>query len=144
MAIHFLGRRLTFCLTLLLMNIGLLCSSLIDILLDVINKSYSSSLLVRLATYYLKGLLQVVHKIWIKHPYHYDINFVFLHIISWCSTSHSNNVVYIYPFHLFVIHCWIQIQVLKSSSMHFHNSKPNLVMKCILHPLCLFLITYSL
>jgi hypothetical protein len=40
-----------------------------------------------------KSLLQVVHKTQIKHPYHYDLNFVFLHIIFQCPISYVNTIV---------------------------------------------------
>jgi hypothetical protein len=63
------------------MNIDLLCSSPINIMLGVINGSCSCSFLIRLITIVFKNLLQVVHKIRIEDPNHYDIDFVFLHII---------------------------------------------------------------
>ncbi len=56
-------------------------------------------------------------------------------ILLWhrlCIPSHylsqRNTIFYIYHFHLSLIHYWIQIQVTQSSSSHFHNSKPTLVM----------------
>jgi hypothetical protein len=74
------------------------------------------------------NLLQVVHENWVKHLYHFGIDFVFLHFISWCLISHSNTIVYIYHFHLFLIHCWIQIQVSRDSCRHSYNSKITLAM----------------
>ncbi len=125
------------------MNIGPVCSSPIDVLLGIINRSCSCSFLVQLAINYFQKLVTSCSQIQIEHPYHYDINFVFLHIISQCPISHSNTIIYIYCFHLCMIHCWIQIQVLKSFSKHSHNSKPSLAMKCNLCSWCLFLITYN-
>jgi hypothetical protein len=90
-----------------------------------------------------RSLSQVVHKIQIKYPYNCGIDFVFLHVISQCPISHFNIVVYIYHFHLSLIHSWIQIQVSKCSSMHSHSLKPRLAMKSFLCPPYLFL-TYNI
>lgn len=57
------------------------------------------------------------------------IHFIFLHVIFWCSISHSNIVFYIYHFHLSMIHSWIQIQAYRSFNRHFHISKTTFVME---------------
>jgi hypothetical protein len=87
------------------MNIGPVNLSPIDIMVGVINGSYSFNLLVQLATNCPLELLQVVHKILVKHMYHGAIHLVFLHVISRCLISHPNTIFYIYHFHLSLIHC---------------------------------------
>ncbi len=72
----------TSCMRFLPMNIGQFSSSPTDIFLGIINESYSCSLLILLAKYCPQSLSQVADKIWVKHSYHYDIDFVFLHVIS--------------------------------------------------------------
>ncbi len=89
-----------------------------------------------------KNLLQVVHKSWVEH--HCCIDFVFMHIIYQCPISHSNIIIYEYCFHISLIHCWIEIQILRSSSKHFYGSKTTLAMKNFLCPPCLFFIPHNL
>jgi hypothetical protein len=86
------------------------------------------------------SLSQVLHEIRVKHPYQCGIDFVFLNIIFQCPISHSNIIFYIYRFHLSLIHCWIQIQVFRSFSSHFHNSKLTLAMG----NLCFHHVSFSL
>jgi hypothetical protein len=100
---HFFSLAIS-CMWLLPMNINPLCSSPIYILFGIVNKSYNFGLSIRWPQIIHQSLFQVVHKIWVKHPYYGGIHFVFLHVIFQCPISHSNIVFCIYHFHLFFIH----------------------------------------
>jgi hypothetical protein len=96
-----------FCMKLPLMNIVSLCLSPTNILLVVINGSYSCSLSTWLVIDCCWKLVASCSWKPVKHSYHYDIDFVFLHVISRCLVSYPNIIVCIDQFHLSLIHYWI-------------------------------------